>query len=204
MELKEIVDRMHSGKLYYSDDEALMAVQAAALELQYDFNQTRPSEGERRTELLKQMLAEVGENCYVEPPLHCNWGGKHVHFGNNVYANFGLTIVDDTHVYVGNNVMFGPNVILCTGTHPICPPLRRKVAQYNLPVRIGDNVWLGGNVTVLPGVTIGENSVIGAGSVVTHDIPANVVAAGTPCRVLRPIAQRDLEFYNGDCVIDIE
>lgn len=197
MELNELKQRMHNGKLYFYED-ALWEEQFKALQKMYDFNDTRPSQMEERSALLKQMLAEVGENCYIEPPFHANWGGHHVHFGNNVYANFNLTMVDDTHIYVGDNVMFGPNVTVCTAAHPINIEVRRKQAQYNLPIHIGANVWIGANVTVLPGVTIGENSVIGAGSVVTRDIPANVVAVGSPCRVLRPIDERDEKFYDHD------
>lgn len=202
MELNELKERMHNGRLYYYDD-ALWAEQFAALEKMYDFNNTRPSQMEERGRLLTEMLAEVGKDCYIEPPFHANWGGRHVHFGSSVYANFGLTMVDDTHIYVGDKVMFGPNVTVCTAAHPIHIEIRRKQAQYNKPVHIGSNVWIGANVTILPGVTIGENSVIGAGSVVTKDIPANVVAVGAPCKVLRPIDERDA-FYDHDKIIDIE
>lgn len=153
---------------------------------------------------LREMFAEIGENCYIEPPLHASWGGKQVHFGHNVYANFHLTLVDDTAIHVGDNVMFGPNVTLTTGTHPIHPALRRKQVQYNLPITIGNNVWIGANSVVLPGVKIGDNSVIGAGSVVTRDIPSGVVAVGIPCRVLREIGEKDERTYYRDWEIDIE
>ena len=152
---------------------------------------------------MKKVLAEAGEGCYIEPPLHANWG-IHTHFGDNVYANFGLTLVDDTDIYVGSYVMMGPNVVLATAGHPVCPELRRKQAQFNLPVHIGENVWLGAGVIVLPGVTIGDGCVIGAGSVVTKDIPANVVAVGNPCRVLREITDRDREYYYKNRKIDID
>lgn len=109
-----------------------MTEQTACLEKLYDFNATRPSELARRTELLKDMFAEIGENCYIEPPLHANWGGKHVHFGKNVYANFNLTLVDDTHIYVGDGTMLAPNVVLATAAHPILPELREKQYQFNL------------------------------------------------------------------------
>lgn len=112
-----------------------------------------------------------------------------------MYANFNLTLVDDTYIYIGNSVMIGPNVTLATAGHPVEPELRREVAQFNIPIHIGDNVWIGANSVVLPGVKIGENSVIGAGSVVTKDIPSNVVAVGNPCRVLREIGEHDKEFY---------
>lgn len=188
-------EMLHDGSLYRSDDTALLEEQTACLERLYDFNATRPSEGAKREALLKEMFAELGENCYIEPPLRSNWGGKHVHFGKGVYANFNLTLVDDTHIYVGDHTMIGPNVTLATAGHPILPALREEVYQFNLPVRIGRNCWLGAGVIVLPGVTIGDNTVVGAGSVVTRDLPCGVVAAGNPCRVLREIGERDRLYY---------
>lgn len=189
-----IYDQMKSGDLYLPDDEDLMAEQAKWLDKLYDFNMTRPSEPEKRDRLLRELLAEVGEDCYVEPPLHANWG-CHTHFGDKVYANFNLTLVDDTDIYVGDSVMFGPNVTVATAGHPILPELRENAMQYNVPVHIGNNVWIGAGAVILPGVTIGDNSVIGAGSIVTKDVPANVVAVGNPCRVLREIGEHDREFY---------
>lgn len=190
-----VYEKMHSAELYLSGDEDLVAEQLTYLEKLYDFNQTRPTQQFERTELLKSMFAEIGDGCYIEPPLHSNWGGRHVHFGKGVYANFNLTLVDDTHIYVGDYTMLGPNVVLATAGHPILPELRPLAYQYNLPIHVGENCWLGAGVIVLPGVTIGKNSVIGAGSVVTKDIPENVVAVGNPCRVLREINERDKEFY---------
>lgn len=191
----DIRKKMHSGDLYLSADEDLVAEQLTFVEKLYDFNATRPLEQEKRAKMLKDMFAEIGEDCYIEPPLHSNWGGKHVHFGKGVYANFNLTLVDDTHIYVGDYTMLGPNVVLATAGHPILPELRPLAYQYNMPVHIGKNCWLGAGVIVLPGVTIGDNSVIGAGSIVTKDIPANVVAVGNPCRVLREINEHDKEYY---------
>ena len=187
-------ERMLGGKLYDCADEALQARQRELNELVFDYNNLRPSDGEGRQALLKKIFGDLGQNCYIEPPLHANWG-SHTHLGNNVYANFNLTLVDDTHIYIGDNVMMGPNVTLCTAGHPVDPELRRQVYQYNFPITIEENVWLGAGVIVLPGVTIGKNSVIGAGSVVTRDIPADVVAMGTPCRVARPISEWDREYY---------
>lgn len=195
-------EKLHTGELYLPGDEEIMKEQTACLEKLYDYNATRPSEGEKRARLLKEMFASVGEGCYIELPLHSNWGGKHCHFGKNVYANFNLTLVDDTHIYVGDNVMMAPNVVLATAAHPVLPELRRKGYQYNAPVRIGEDCWLGAGVVVLPGVTIGRGSVIGAGSVVTKDIPENVVAFGNPCRVVRTVGERDREFYFRDRRID--
>ena len=193
---------LHSGQLYYPNAGAIMHEQVACLEKLYDYNATRPSEGEKREALLKEMLAEMGEGCYIEPPFHANWGGHHIHLGNYVYANFNLTMVDDTHIYVGDCTMFAPNVVVATAGHPILPELREQGYQYNAPVHIGRNCWIGAGALIMPGVTIGDNSVIGAGSVVTKDIPANVVAVGNPCRVLREINDHDREFYFKDRRID--
>lgn len=194
----DIREKLHTGDLYLSADEDLVAEQLTFVEKLYDFNATRPLEQEKRAKMLKNMFAEIGEDCYIEPPLHSNWGGKHVHFGKGVYANFNLTLVDDTHIYVGDYTMIGPNVVLATAGHPILPELRPLAYQYNMPIHIGKNCWLGAGVIVLPGITIGDNSVIGAGSVVTKDIPANVVAVGNPCKVLREINEHDKEFYFKD------
>lgn len=196
-------DRMHTGELYLPGDEEIMKEQVLCLEKLYDFNATRPLEMEKRTRMLKEMFAEIGENCYIEPPLHANFGGRHVHFGDNVYANFGLTLVDDTHIYVGDCTMFGPNVVVATAGHPILPELRAQGYQYNAPVRIGRNCWIGAGAVIVPGVTIGDNVVIGAGSVVTKDIPDNVVAVGNPCRVLRGIDDHDREYYFKDRKIEL-
>ena len=195
-------ERMKDGRLYFCTDEEIANEQLQCLELLYDYNQTRPTEQPKRRELLKVLLAEVGENCYIEPPLHANWG-RNTHLGSNVYANFNLTLVDDTDIYIGDSVMIGPNVTIATAGHPVDPELRRKVAQFNIPVRIGNNVWIGAGAVILPGVTIGDDSVIGAGSVVTKDIPAGVVAVGNPYRVLRPIGDRDREFYYKDRKVDL-
>ncbi len=192
---------LHSGALYDPGESEITAVQTACLEKLYDYNRTRPGEGERRAALLREMFAEIGDGCYIEPPFHANWGGRFVHFGRNVYANFGLTLVDDTHIYVGDCCMFGPHVTLATAGHPILPALRERALQYNAPVTIGRNCWLGAGVIVMPGVTIGDNTVVGAGSVVTRDLPADVVAVGNPCRVLRPIGERDRRFYFRDRAI---
>jgi len=191
-------DKLHSGEIYFPGDPQIQKEQVACQEKLYDFNQTRPGELEKRTAILKDMFAEYGEGCYIEPPLHANFGGHHVHFGNWIYANYNLTLVDDTHIYVGDYTMFGPNVTLATAGHPILPELREKGLQYNMSVHIGRNCWLGAGVVVLPGVTIGDNTVIGAGSVVTKDIPANVVAVGNPCRVLRRIGEKDRQVYFRD------
>lgn len=194
----EIFQKMHSGQLYLPGDENLMKEQLGYIDRLYDFNNTRPTELDKREAMLKEMFAEIGEGCYIEPPFHSNFGGHHVHFGKYVYANFNLTLVDDTHIYVGDYTMFGPNVVIATAGHPILPKLREQVYQYNAPVHIGRNCWLGAGVIVVPGITIGDNVVIGAGSIVTKDIPSNVIAVGNPCKVLREVNEHDREYYFKD------
>ncbi len=198
------IKQLHSGEVYFPMGDEIVEEQTKCMEKLYDYNATRPVEVEKRKQLLKEMFAEIGEGCYIEPPFHANWGGAHCHFGKNVYANFNLTCVDDTHIYVGDYTMLAPNVTLASAGHPILPELREKAYQYNMPVKIGKNCWLGAGVIVLPGVTIGDNTVIGAGSVVTKDIPANVVAVGNPCRVLRSINERDREYYYKDRKLPLE
>ncbi len=202
--MSKMKDRMHTGELYLPGDSEIMERQTACLERLYDFNMTRPGETEKRSAMLREMFAEIGEGCYIEPPLHANFGGAHVHFGRNVYANFNLTLVDDTHIYVGDHTMLGPNVTIASAGHPILPELREKTYQYNFPVRIGRNCWIGAGAVIVPGVTIGDDTVIGAGSVVTKDIPSGVVAAGVPCRVIRGINERDREYYFKDRRIKYE
>lgn len=188
-------ERLHTGELYLPGDEEITREQFKCLEKLYDYNQTRPLEMEKRAELLRGMFAEIGEGCYIEPPFHANFGGRHCHFGKYIYANFNLTIVDDTHVYVGDHTMFGPNVTLATAGHPIWPGLRERGYQFNLPIHIGRNCWLGAGVIVMPGITIGDNVVVGAGSVVTKNLPSNVVAVGNPCRVMREVNDKDRQYY---------
>ena len=202
--MTKMKDKLHTGELYLPGDDEIVLDQTKCLDRLYEFNMTRPTDMEKRSAMLKEMFAEIGENCYIEPPFHANFGGAHVHFGNHVYANFNLTMVDDTHIYVGDNTLFGPNVIVATAGHPILPELREKEYQFNMPVHIGKNCWLGAGTIVLPGVTIGDNTVIGAGSVVTRDIPSNVVAVGNPCRVIREIGERDKEYYYKNRKIDYE
>ena len=146
-------DNMHNGKLYDPNDDSVMEEQMVCLDRLYDFNQTRPSEMDKRNAIMKEMMGDVGKDCYIEPPFHANWGGKHVHFGDGVYANFGLTCVDDTHIYVGSHTLFGPNVVLATAGHPMMPELRKHGIQYNMPIHIGDKnmetyrqiIWFRGN-----------------------------------------------------------
>lgn len=198
-------EKLHTREIYVPTEyPELMKKQSECLDLLFEYNSLRPSETEKKTALLKKMFAEIGEGCYIETPFHANFGGAHVHFGKNIYANFNLTLVDDTHIYVGDNTMFGPNVTLATAGHPVLPELREKGYQFNIPIHIGKNCWIGAGSVILPGVTVGDGSIIGAGSVVTKDIPSGVVAVGNPCRVLRKIGDRDREYYYKDLRIPPE
>ena len=203
MSTEEARARMESGRIYYPSDPSIMDEQAGYLETVYDYNATRPGETEKRAALLREMFAEIGENAYIEPPFHANFGGRHVHIGRDFYANFNLTLVDDADIRIGDGCMCAPNVVIATAAHPIDPEMRRAALQYNLPVTIGNNVWLGAGAIVLPGVTIGDNTVVGAGAVVTKDLPANVVAVGNPARVLREIGEHDKIYYHKDLKVDL-
>ena len=200
-----VTERMEAGLLYDPGDEEILSVQSPLGEKLREFNDLGPLQFEEQQRLMKELFAECGENVFIQRPLYANWGGSHVHLGSNIYANFNLTLVDDGHIYIGDWVKFGPNVTIVTAGHPVLPELRKDPAlQFNKDVHIEECVWIGAGVTVLPGVTIGKNSVIGAGSVVTRDIPANVVAVGNPCRVMRPIGDRDRETFFRDERIDWE
>lgn len=198
MSLENIFEKMHSGEIYDPNDAELLEYQEALIERVNQYNKTpaTPEGLAHREKMLNEMFEKIGEGSYIEPPFHSNFGASNVSVGKMFYANFNLTLVDDTKIFIGNNVLIGPNVSIITACHPISPDLRRKALQYNLPVHIGDDVWLGAGVIVLPGVKIGSGSVIGAGSVVTKDIPENVVAVGNPCKVLRPITEDDYKIYN--------
>lgn len=197
-------ERMVNGLIYDPADQEIMDEQLPFLDKLWELNQLKPSQYEEKMRYMKEVFAECGDDCYIELPFHANWGGHHMHFGSRIYANSNLTVVDDGHVYVADKVMFGPNVMISTANHPIEPSLRAKGLQYNKDVYIGENAWIGGNVSIMPGVRIGKNTVIGAGSVVTKDIPDDVVAVGNPCRVLRQVGDHDREFFYKDERIDWE
>ena len=189
-----IREKMKNGMLYTDLGEGLEEERINCKELLFDYNNTRPSQEAERKELLKKLLGSCGENIWIEPNLLMAYG-KNTHIGENFYANFNLVVVDDIEVYIGDNVMIAPNVTITATGHPVDPDLRKGGAQFSIPVKIGNDVWIGSNVVILPGITVGDNSVIGAGSVVTKDIPSNVVAVGNPCKVLREINERDKEYY---------
>ena len=195
-------ERMVRGLIYDPGDEEIMSEQRVFQDKCWDFNQLKPTDYSLKQAYMKEVFAECGDDCYIELPFRANWGGRHLHFGSGIYANFNLTLVDDGHIYVGDKVMFGPNVTITTANHPIEPELRARGLQYNKDVFIAENAWIAANVIILPGVRIGRNTVIGAGSVVTKDIPENVVAVGNPCHVLRPIGEHDRIFFYKNEKID--
>ena len=191
-------ERMIKGYLYDPGDETILADQAVLLDGLRKFNAYTAAEAEKRQQYMKEVFASCGEECYIETPFYANWGGKNVHLGNRVYINFNATFVDDGHIFIGDGVMFGPNVTIATAGHPLDAERRAKGLQYNRDVHIGDNAWIGAGAILLPGVRIGCNTVIGAGSVVTKDIPDNVIAVGNPCRVLREINDKDRQEMYGE------
>ena len=158
------------------------------------YNHCHPNNKKEKQDILRGLLGHAGENIWIEAPAYFAYGCN-TYIGENFYANFNLVVVDDIEVHIGNNVMVAPNVTLSVTGHPVDPEYRRGGTQFSLPIVIGDDVWIGANSVILPGVTIGDNSVIGAGSVVTQDIPANSVAYGVPCRVIREINDYDKEYY---------
>lgn len=195
--------RKADGLPYRYDDPSLLGDQHKFQDKMTEYNRTFPTETEKRQKLLKEVFAEVGEGCTVETPVNANWGCKHVHLGKGIYINSNVTFVDDAEIYIGDYTMISPNVVLTTSGHPILPVLRENHYVYNLPIHVGKNVWIGSNVSIMPGITIGDNSVIGAGSVVTNDIPKNVVAFGVPCRVIREIGEKDREYFYKDRKLDV-
>lgn len=186
------IERRDSG-LPYITDRAVMEEQKACRKILQKFNTADPSDFELLSEIVGELFGK-SENAFVNPPFYCDYG-FHIEVGKNFYANYNCTILDVAKVTIGDNCMLAPNVAIYTAGHPLHPDSRNSGYEYGLPVTIGDNVWIGGNSIVLPGVKIGSNSVIGAGSVVTGDIPDWVVAAGNPCRVIREITEEDREYF---------
>jgi galactoside O-acetyltransferase len=193
---REVRRRMAAHELYRDAGpglEALDEERIAGKELVHDFNATRPRDTATRERLLRELFGTVGTGLWIEPPLHVAYG-KYVSFGDHVYVNFGLTLVDDVEIRVGSRVMFAPHVTITTTGHPVHPSLREDGTQFSAPVIIEDDVWIGTGAIILPGVTIGRGSVVGAGAVVTGNVPPNVVVGGVPARVLRPITDAERTF----------
>jgi maltose O-acetyltransferase len=179
-------DRMLAGDLYVADDPQLAADSLRALELTQQFNDSDPSDPQARLAVLRELLGSLGEGSEILPPLRCDYGYQ-THVGARTFINFGVVLLDVARITIGDDVQVGPNVQFLTPTHPVEAAPRRAKLEAARPIAVGDNVWLGGGVILCPGVSIGENTVVGAGAVVTRDLPANVVAVGNPARVVRPL-----------------
>lgn len=177
-------ERMLVGDLYIADDPELAAESRRAMTLGAQYNATAPDQPQERRRLLDELLGAVGADTEIRPPMFCDYGYQ-THIGAHTFINFGLMALDVARITIGDDVQIGPNVALLTPTHPVAAAPRRAKWEAALPITIGDNVWLGGGVVVLPGVSIGANSVVGAGTVVTRDLPANVIAVGNPARIVR-------------------
>lgn len=197
-------ERKEKGLIFQYSEEEFEDDKRSCIELMNQYNHTLPFESKKRKSLIKKMFGKVGEYCTIEPPFYSNWGGKNVFIGEDAYINFNLSLVDDGKIYIGDNALIGPNVTIITTNHPINPHLRLNKSLYVQDVHIGNNVWIGAGAIILPGVEIGDNTVIGAGSVVTKNIPSNVVAVGTPCKVLRNITQNDEIYFCKNKKIDWE
>lgn len=195
-------ERMLAGLPYRASLDGLPEARAAAQRKLYEYNNTRPDDAQKLDELLRTILGRCGTAVYINQPFRCDYGFN-IEIGNNFFANYGLIILDVAKVFIGNNVQFATNVSILTAGHPIHPQSRNSGYEYGIEIKIGNSVWLGSNVVVNPGVEISDNAVIGAGSIVTKNIPANVIAVGNPCRVLREITEDDRKYYYKDRVFDV-
>ena len=195
-------ERLMAGWLWNDTDEYI-AHQAVVKDLMYEFNTSKPSEVDRRRELMRRIFGSVGENVWINQPMTLAVGAT-VTIGAGTYINSGLTLIDDGPIAIGEGCLFGTNVTLCTTGHPIDPEARAQGGMYSFPIAIGDGAWIGAGAIILPGITIGKYAVVGAGSVVTKDVPDYTVAAGNPCRVIRRIGERDREYYWKDRRFDAQ
>ncbi len=199
---KEKLEDMHrllnSGELYDGIDEELMAEIGRRVEYLNAYNRTPESEEglAERERILRECTGTYGEGMLIIPPVYANHGLRNVHFGKNVILNFNVNFVDDADIFIGDDTLIGPGAQLITAMHPVSPRLRKHNLQYNKPIHIGKNVWIGGGAIIMPGVSIGDNSIVGAGSVVTHDVEQDTVVVGSPARVLRKITADDDLFYD--------
>ncbi|MEJ5054559.1 sugar O-acetyltransferase [Sphingobacterium sp. MYb382] len=193
--MKSSKDKMLSGEAYIAMGRELFDARQKAKEQLFKFNNLEPSKIKARNQILKELLGKTESRFYIEPPFRCDYGFN-IEIGDEFYANYNLTILDGARVSIGNNVLIGPNVSIFTATHPIHPEPRSAGWEFTKPITIEDHVWIGGNTVINPGVHIGQHTVIGSGSVVTKDIPANVVAAGNPCKIIRSITEEDKKYYD--------
>lgn len=191
--MKELKNMLR-GDLYKAQGDTIETMRKDLLDKLHSYNHLPYNDFKSRDKLILDILGKGGKNIKITPPVYFDYG-KHTFIGDNFYANFDCIFLDVNHITIGNNVMLGPRVGLYTASHPIDKDVRNTGLEYGKPIKIGDNVWIGGNAVVMPGVTIGDNTVIGAGSVVTKDIPSNVVAAGNPCKVIRKINNSDKLYW---------
>lgn len=203
-------EKIRAGILFCPGDPELRRIKRRTHNLNVDYNQTHEDETEKRAAILSEIIGEFGEGGFIQGPIAFHYG-RHTRIGRNFFGNFNLTIQDDAEVTIGDNCSFGPNVTIVTPVHPMVASERREMLNakgekthlcYAKPVHIGDDCWFGASVTVCPGVTIGSGCVIGAGSVVTRDIPDNSFAAGVPCRVIREITEADSMKYAPEILAD--
>ncbi len=187
-------DKMLKGLRYNPAEAELINERQDCKSICYEYNNLHPKETEERAKVIKKLFAKTGNNFIIEQPFQCDYG-YNIEIGENFYANHGLIILDPGKVTFGDNVFIGPNCGFYTPQHPLDSETRVKGLEYAFPIKVGNNVWFGGNVIVMPGVNIGNNTIIGAGSVVTKDIPSNVIAAGNPCKVIREITEADKLRY---------
>lgn len=192
--MKTEKEKMLAGEPYKGFDPDLLSERQKAKEFVYEFNALRPSRIEERNEILRKLLGKTGKNYFFEPPFRCDYG-YNIEIGDNFYTNYNLIVLDCAKVNIGDNVLIGPHVGLYTAGHSMHVDLRKQDWEHAYPITIGNGVWIGGHVVVNPGVKIGDNTVIGSGSVVTKDIPANTFAAGNPCKVIRTITEEDKKTY---------
>lgn len=190
------LQNMVSGRLYHQTED-LLQIRFKARDLLYEYNHCRPRDMGKRTRIIRQLFAATGEKFFVEIPFHCDYGFN-IEIGEDFFCNNNCTLLDCNKIIIGDHVLFAPNVGIYTAGHCIDPELRLNKQEFSAPVKIGNNVWIGANASVLPGVTIGDDVVIGAGSVVTNDIPDRCVAVGNPCRVIRPVNEHDKKYYFKD------
>ena len=189
-----------NAQLPYISDDSVMEEQKVCRRILQKLNFADRSDFDTLAEIVKELLGK-SENAFINPPFYCDYG-KNIEVGKNFFANYNCTIIDVAKVKIGDNCQFAPNVSIYTAGHPLHPVARNSLYEYGIEVTVGDNVWIGGNTVIMPGVHIGSNTVIGAGSVVTKDIPDWVVAAGNPCRVTREITEEDFEYYYKDRKFD--
>ena len=196
-------ERMHKNLPYKAWMDGLAEERTKCKKLIYEYNNLPPEEWGRQTELIKKILGKTGDQIHIEQPFHCDYGNN-IEIGENFFANYNLIVLDVGKVKIGDNVQIAPNVSIYTAGHPLHPDSRNSGYEYGIDITIGDNVWIGGNTCIMPGVTIGNNVVIGAGSVVTRDIPDNMIAVGNPCHVMREITEEDRHFYYKDRRFDVD